>query len=144
MRSMATQLNSQQHDKGTTMNIFIDKETKLRVNINAPYKQFSRLDTPEIREAARVIELAVVVPEYDPEENIFNELNEAPYFLLTPRDLGQVALTKQSKINEKALAYLKETDWYVTRFAEVGTVIPEDVLAERQASRDAIVKLETP
>ena len=37
-------------------------------------------------------------------------------------------------------AYLKETDWYVTRKAETGKSIPDDVLAKREAARAAIVE----
>ena len=35
----------------------------------------------------------------------------------------------------EAAAYLVATDWYVTRFAETGSPIPEDVQAERKAAR---------
>ncbi len=34
-----------------------------------------------------------------------------------------------------AAAYLEATDWYVTRFAETGAPIPDDVQAERKAAR---------
>lgn len=93
------------------MNIFIDKETKLRVNINAPYKQFSRLDTPEIREAAGVIELACPYTPYNPDEAIFNELDHPPYFALTPRDPGQVARAKASRAKDVAQKYLDDTQY---------------------------------
>ena len=38
-------------------------------------------------------------------------------------------------------AYLTETDWYVTRKAETGKAIPEDVLAKRVAARAAIAEV---
>jgi len=38
-------------------------------------------------------------------------------------------------------AYLKETDWYVTRKAETNKAIPEDVLAKREAARAAIAEV---
>jgi len=38
-------------------------------------------------------------------------------------------------------AYLKETDWYVTRKAETGKAIPEDILAKREAARSAIAEV---
>jgi len=38
-------------------------------------------------------------------------------------------------------AYLTETDWYVTRKAETGKAIPEDVLAKREAARAAIAEV---
>lgn len=34
-----------------------------------------------------------------------------------------------------ARAYLAETDWYVTRFAETGTAIPDAVSDARKAAR---------
>ena len=37
--------------------MFIDKETGLMVNINAPYKGRTRLDSPELRAAVGVIEI---------------------------------------------------------------------------------------
>lgn len=40
--------------------------------------------------------------------------------------------------NEKARRYLAETDWYVVRFAETGTPIPEDIRAAREAARDSV------
>lgn len=46
----------------------------------------------------------------------------------------------QSQINAEARAYLASTDWYVTRLNETGAVIPDDILAERQAARDRVVE----
>ena len=37
--------------------------------------------------------------------------------------------------------YLSGTDWYVTRFAETGKAIPEDILAQRSAARERISEL---
>lgn len=45
---------------------------------------------------------------------------------------------EQNKINAEALSYLVLTDWYVTRFAETGVAIPDDVKSKRQEARDAI------
>lgn len=41
--------------------------------------------------------------------------------------------------NALARNYLKNTDWYVTRFAETGTPIPQDILDKRAAAREAVV-----
>lgn len=41
--------------------------------------------------------------------------------------------TKQTKA--EAQAYLLSTDWYVVRFAETGTAIPQDVAEARAAAR---------
>ena len=46
----------------------------------------------------------------------------------------------QIEDNRSNRAYLKETDWYVTRKAETGKAIPDDVLAKREAARAAIIK----
>lgn len=45
----------------------------------------------------------------------------------------------QIAFNEEARAYLDSTDWYVVRFAETGTPIPQDILDARQAARGRIV-----
>ena len=42
---------------------------------------------------------------------------------------------KQTKV--AAAAMLKPTDWYVTRYAEVGTEVPAEVLSQREAIRTA-------
>ena len=44
----------------------------------------------------------------------------------------------QSGINYENLVHLGETDWYVTRFAETGVAIPQDILDSRAAARAAI------
>ena len=46
----------------------------------------------------------------------------------------------QAQANAEARAYLASTDWYVVRKAETGTEIPADILAKRQAARDAVVE----
>jgi hypothetical protein len=52
----------------------------------------------------------------------------------------QKAKEEQERVNQESLAYLKETDWYVIRFQENGTPIPEDVLAKRQEARDKVIR----
>ena len=47
---------------------------------------------------------------------------------------------ERAKINEESLQYLKDTDWYVTRFMENGTPIPEDVSSKRNTARSNIVR----
>ena len=39
------------------------------------------------------------------------------------------------------LDYLKETDWYVTRKADAGTAIPDDITAARALARSSIVEV---
>jgi hypothetical protein len=41
--------------------------------------------------------------------------------------------------NQESLKYLKDSDWYVTRQAETGKPIPEDILTKRQAARESII-----
>ena len=47
---------------------------------------------------------------------------------------------KQAKATAAAL--LKETDWYVTRYAEVGTEVPSEILSKREAIRNACGTIE--
>jgi len=44
----------------------------------------------------------------------------------------------QRMLNSCAITYLSSTDWYVTRQAETGKAIPEDILNKRQEAREAI------
>ena len=46
--------------------------------------------------------------------------------------------TEQYELNQKRLnakKYLAETDWYITRQAETGTSIPEEILSKRAQAR---------
>ena len=45
----------------------------------------------------------------------------------------------QEELTYNALEYLAKTDWYVSRKAETGKDIPEDVLRKRANARVAIV-----
>lgn len=45
----------------------------------------------------------------------------------------------QKLINKACRDYLTETDWYVTRYAETGVPIPDDVAALRTEARETIV-----
>jgi hypothetical protein len=40
--------------------------------------------------------------------------------------------------NYAARKYLAETDWYVTRKAETGKAIPDDIATKRQEARDKV------
>ena len=46
----------------------------------------------------------------------------------------------QAQINAENRAYLASTDWYVTRYAETGTAVPDEIKAARQAARNAILE----
>ena len=46
--------------------------------------------------------------------------------------------------NYQARQYLAETDWYVTRKAETGKAIPDDILTKREEARAKVVWPENP
>ena len=52
---------------------------------------------------------------------------------------AEIAANAQAVINSESLAYLASTDWYVTRQAETGADIPQDILTARAEARAAIV-----
>ena len=52
---------------------------------------------------------------------------------------AEIAANAQSSINSESLEYLKSTDWYITRQAESGVAVPDDVTTARAAAREAIV-----
>ena len=83
--------------------MFIDNETKLRVNIHGPYKGFSKLDTPEIRERAAVVEIPDPV-RGDEEYNYNQEINEAPYLIVTPKSQEQLDMQHNAKVKQQIAA----------------------------------------
>lgn len=126
--------------------MFIDEETGRMVNINAPYKGRTRLDTPEIRAAVGVIEITDDVAPEDYSEDLYFRTedwfaSQRPYIVYTRKPDEMIAKTLQEQTNAQSRAYLAETDWYVSRFTENGTPIPEEVKAKRQAARDAVVEV---
>ena len=86
--------------------MFIDQDTKLRVNINYAYKGFSKLDTPEIRAAAGVIEIAEPVPPADYSEDTYyrTEQDAAPYVVYTRKSDEQIAAVMQAKAKAQRAA----------------------------------------
>jgi hypothetical protein len=54
------------------------------------------------------------------------------------KDVEIIYSREETNIN--ARDYLDSTDWYVTRQAETGKAIPEDILTKRQEARDSIVE----
>ena len=53
-------------------------------------------------------------------------------------DIGE--RLEQEAINAESEAFLKATDWMVTRFAETSIAIPEEIKQQRAAARAAIVR----
>ena len=47
---------------------------------------------------------------------------------------------EQLMMNQEALAYLEDTDWIVTRFAETNEPIPADIIVLRAEARLKIIK----
>ena len=52
---------------------------------------------------------------------------------------AEIAANAQALVNSESLAYLASTDWYVTRQAETGVDIPQDILTARAEARVAII-----
>lgn len=50
-------------------------------------------------------------------------------------------LSQKIQDNNTHLAYLYNTDWYVTRFSETGVAIPNDITTQRAIAREAIEDL---
>lgn len=56
----------------------------------------------------------------------------------TPADLAaEREARERDAARAEALAYLRETDWFVTRKTETGKPIPLDVAEQRAAARKA-------
>lgn len=72
-------------------------------------------------------------------EKIFDGLEEIvsgsinPLFIPPTKEEIEQYEINQRKSNAKK--YLAETDWYVTRQAETGNTIPEDILIKRAQAR---------
>lgn len=54
---------------------------------------------------------------------------------MTPPTAEQIIEGEAIRLKLVAKQYLKDTDWYVTRYAETGTAIPSDVLTKRTQAR---------
>lgn len=114
--------------------MYIDNDTKLRVNINGHYKGFSRLDTPEIRAAANVVEIPDPVRGDD--SFYYNtEQDAAPYLVVTPKPVESVREMLKARV--KSLRDQKETEG----FAYMGKMFDSDersVLRITQAALTAM------
>ncbi len=120
------------------MTIYIDNETKLRVNIHYAYKEFSRLNSPEIRARANVVEIPDPPPPADFSEDTYfrTEKDDAPYvvYTLRPQEQRDEAAARKLAAKEKADAQEAvrgdSTIQYLTRhtdaaiIAKVKTLLP--------------------
>jgi len=55
----------------------------------------------------------------------------------------EIAYVNQQAVNNISMAYLAETDWYVSRKFETGEAIPQDILIKRQEARAVYLRKET-
>ena len=81
-----------------------------------------------------------VNPKFEKEFNSTEEVTEIPIVnpLFTPLTVEEIQQYELNIKKTNAKKYLAETDWYITRQAETGTPIPEEVLLKRiQARIDA-------
>ena len=56
----------------------------------------------------------------------------------TPEEIVEAQNKITIELRKQAHELLKETDWYITRFAETGKPIPNEILEQRQLIRDNI------
>ena len=113
-----------------------------RINIYAPYTSadgvtYANLTDPEIRAQLGVVELAEPAQPEDYSDALYyrTEQDEAPYVIYTKKSDEQIAEQELAEAQAKARDYLNSTDWYVTRLAETGKAIPEEVLVGRAEVR---------
>ena len=52
---------------------------------------------------------------------------------------AEIAANTQAELNATSQAYLDSTDWYITRHAETGVAVPDEITTARAAAREAIV-----
>jgi hypothetical protein len=88
--------------------MFIDQDTLRRININAPYKGRSKLDTPEIRAELGVIEIPDPARGND-EVEYTQEIDEPPYIVITPKSPEQLAQQASDKARSTIAAMESST-----------------------------------
>jgi hypothetical protein len=117
--------------------MFIDKDTLKRINIYGPYKGFSKLDTPEIRERAGLIEIPDPVRGND-EIEYTQELDDAPYIVITPKSPEQLDRQQADKDKRNAESHLAATD-YLFNIDRHDLLLKDEPLreAELRQSREA-------
>lgn len=128
------------------MTIYIDKDTRKRVNIYYTYKGFSKLDTPEIRERAGVVEIADPVPpaDYSDETYYRTEQDDAPYVVFTKKSDEQLQQLADSKALQAAKQHLLDSDYAFTvdKYAQLSDERKAELTASREAARQVIREYE--
>lgn len=122
--------------------MFIDKDTLKRINIYGPYKGFSKLDTPEIRERAGLIEIPDPARGND-EIEYTQELDEHPYIVITPKSAEQLERQQDNKDADSAKRHLADTDYLFSRDRNATLVATEPeraaaLVASREAAREVL------
>lgn len=128
------------------MTVWIDKETRLRVNINAPYKGRSRLDSEEIRAELGVIEVPEPPAPEDYSEDTYyrTECDAAPYVVYTRKSPEQIYQALDAKCTAaRAAEYANSTDSLF--FKEMRGELPSGTwLAAVQAVKEKYPRPEKP
>ena len=52
---------------------------------------------------------------------------------------AEIAANTQAELTATSQAYLASTDWYITRHAETGVAVPDEITTARAAAREAVV-----
>lgn len=110
-----------------------------------PYLEHKTFGSPAREETVLVSE---AVPEVFDEETgeITQAAQDAVYGVVTiPAEYEIViedvsAQAAQDRINQEALAYLAETDWYILREMDGGTPCPEEIKTARAEARNKVVR----
>lgn len=127
--------------------MFIDQETLQWVNIEAPYKGCSKLNTPEIRAAVGVIEIADPTPPVDYSEETYFRTETGdrmpPYVVYTKKSPEMLERQQDDKDKREAQQHLDSTDYLFSldRHAELLASEPQreaDLVASRAAARAVI------
>ena len=90
-----------------------------------------------LREQLGIQEVQEPVAPEDYSDKLYyrTEQDEAPYVVYTRKSDEQIAEQELVEAQATARDYLNSTDWYVTRLAETGKAIPEEVLTGRAEAR---------
>lgn len=116
---------------GVRFNIYIPR------TINGEKFGANAFERQETRDRFGVLEMDEPTPPADYSEDLYyrTEQDETPYVVYTRKSDEQIAGQGLAKAQAKAAEYLRSTDWYVTRLAETGKAIPEEVLTGRAEAR---------
>lgn len=124
--------------------MFIDNTTKKRVNIHAPYKGFSKLDTPEIRARVNVVEISEPSAPEDYSDELYykTEQDDAPYIVYTPKSLESINASKKEKL--KAKIKQKEQEALLNRAVREFMLLSAEAQAATQGVTPAQLYLVNP